>query len=223
MDQPDELFNEHRTRLLHMRGIKDWLTNAEPARYRSFSKGDSSRYASLMDIPNPKPAQKGKVTQSGGIVIARYAPDGSGLPQYARFDEDLYFSKPPSNPKFLGQGKTHYAYRAGHRVKHIDVHPLAASRPWARGPVYFCLEGCLKADAVLGRRPSDVFHLGHYLELSRPPRASADFDSRECGVCRSRLGLLLKRTLRRPLQSDGPVSHRELQRSGWRCVTLAYR
>jgi hypothetical protein len=92
-------------------------------------------------------AWKGKVTASGGgVVVRRFDAAGQPVPPpYARLDRDVYF----------GKGQTlHYAYRPQYRTKHIDIHPLARTRrqpvPWpTNADVYLCLEGSLKADAVL--------------------------------------------------------------------------
>lgn len=143
------LFDQHRRNVLNRRAISNWLIDTEPLRYRSFCQGDWQSYARLMGLTDIKPGLKRKVSQSGGIVVARFDPSGRKLPPYARFDDALYFDKPPRNPKFPGQGKTRYTQRPGYGTKHIDIHPLAAPRLGTGEPVYFCLEGCLKADAVL--------------------------------------------------------------------------
>jgi hypothetical protein len=146
------LADEHRVAELAPRGISDEVIDAEPKRYRSFTRGDWKRFFDLMEFPKNLPLKKqsawrGKVTQTGGIVIKRWDFVGKALPPYARLDNEVY----------MGRGrKTHYAYRPGYRTMHVDVHPSAAERIEAGQPIYLCLEGCLKADAVLSQGAASI-------------------------------------------------------------------
>jgi hypothetical protein len=146
------LTEEHRVTQLIPRGISNEVIDSAPQRYRSFKRGEWQRFFELMRFPKTMPVSKqsgwkGKVTQTGGIVVKRWAFDGSTPPPYARFDSDVH----------MGPGrKTHYAYRPGYRRMHIDVHPLSVPKIAAGRPIYFCLEGCFKADAVLSQGAASV-------------------------------------------------------------------
>jgi Domain of unknown function (DUF3854) len=149
----DVLSTRHRRDVLNGRAISDEVINAQPDRYRSFERRDFDAFSRLMrfDLPRwrrPKVAAwKSKVSTSGGIVIKRFDARGSDdPPPYARFDEEVCF----------GRGKwLHYAYppretRRRIDTKVIDAHPLTRAPGFAdRDELYFCLEGSLKADAVL--------------------------------------------------------------------------
>lgn len=168
----DTLFSRHRKGILHARAISDKLIDAWPERYRSFEKGDWEECFRVMQFDTSNwnrhmiAAYKGMVTQSGGgIVITRRGvwtkyPDP---PPYARLECDV----------FTGKGtQTHYLHAPDEKrtkrsklyvpdaTKRIDMHPKQPGRRinhFAIDPsdrllpvdVYFCLEGSLKADAVL--------------------------------------------------------------------------
>jgi hypothetical protein len=167
----DTLFNRHRSGLLHPRGISDELIDAVPNRYLSFDGGDWETFFRLMRFdtarwtPEKVSAWKGKVTSSGGgIVVMRFNSSGAPIPPpYARLLNDVRFGDPRK-----GAQPIHYAYRPGYSIKHIDIHPAQgtvtnnvrsyAGREQDAGTtdVYFCLEGSLKADAVLSSGASTV-------------------------------------------------------------------
>ena len=150
-EQP-RLTDTHRAEVLAPRGISDEVIDVVPDRYQSFEQGDWQRFFGLMRFPRTMPlakkrAWRGKVTQTGGIVVKRWGLDGSMLPPYARFDHKVY----------MGRGrKTNYAYRPGYRTQHLDVHPLARPMIAAGRPIYFCLEGSFKADAVLSQGAASI-------------------------------------------------------------------
>jgi hypothetical protein len=167
----DVLFDRHRSEILHPRGISDELIDAVPNRYLSFEGGDWETFFRLMRFdtgrwtPEKVSAWKGKVTASGGgIVIARFNSDGAPVPPpYARLLNDVLFGDPAR-----GAHPIHYAYRPGYSIKHIDIHPHQGTitngsrshalreQDAATTDVYFCLEGSLKADAVLSSGASTV-------------------------------------------------------------------
>lgn len=92
-------------------------------------------------LKQKKPVWKGKVAQSGGVVIRRFGVDGAKPRPYARLDKPVHMG---------ARGRrTHYLYRPGDKRKHIDVHPLARERLASGEPLFLCLEGSLKADSVL--------------------------------------------------------------------------
>jgi hypothetical protein len=154
----DILLPRHRSEILHSRAISDDLIDAWPDRYRSFEAGDWETFFRLMRIYVSKwekkrvSAWKGKVTASGGgVVIKRFDRQGAPTPPpYARLVNDVLFGDPSK-----GAHPIHYAYRPSYSIKHIDVHPRQPEHPAGRYDllepvdVYFCLEGSLKADAVL--------------------------------------------------------------------------
>jgi hypothetical protein len=135
----------HRANVLHVRGIADWVIDSVTSRYESFEKGEGDKFLHLMGMgyarKTSKPPWKGKVAQSGGIVIERFGvANHVSPPPYARLDSKVAMGR---------RSTTRYIYRPGYPEKHIDVHPLASERLRAGEPLYFCLEGSLKADAVL--------------------------------------------------------------------------
>lgn len=154
----DALLPRHRSEILRTRAISDDVIDAVPDRYLSFEAGDWEKFFRLMRFDTrrwPKTkvsAWKGKVTASGGgVVIKRFDVKGAAVPPpYARLEHDVLFGDPKK-----GARPIHYAYRPDYSPKHLDVHP--AQPEYAAGPhdlleaqdVYFCLEGSLKADAVL--------------------------------------------------------------------------
>ena len=140
------LLDEHRETVLHARSISDQVIEGAAIRYESFERGDAERFLHLMNlgsIPRTKKATwKGKVSQTGGVAINRFGlPQRRNPPPYARLDTPVHMRR--------GGSPTHYVYRPGYTTKHIDVHPLALPLLEGSGPIYFCLEGSLKGDAVL--------------------------------------------------------------------------
>lgn len=138
----ERLLARHRKGVLHKRGISDHVIDGAPMRYTSFKRSEWDAFLYFMEwgwsMPKAKrPVWKGKVSQSGGVVIRRFAGDGTKRPPYARFDAKVAMGVNQS---------TNYIYPPG---KHIDIHPLAAARFADADELYFCLEGSLKADAVL--------------------------------------------------------------------------
>lgn len=127
-----------------------------PEVYRYKTDG-VERYASVGDLEellerhsHPNPQFHGRLLQqSPGLVINRWDLDGNRLPSYLRFDRKIVTDA--RKPGHL----TRYVYAAKHErmpAKVIDVHPLA--RPYVSSEpaeIYLCLEGCLKADALLSQ------------------------------------------------------------------------
>lgn len=136
------LRDAHREGVLHARGISDEIIDAEPMRYRSFEQRDHESFAEFMGFgPKELAKYRGKVTQTGGIVVQRFALNGRKPPApYARLDRDV---------PMKGGRKTHYLYWPNDSQKRVDVHPLATLELQSGKPIYLCLEGSLKADAVL--------------------------------------------------------------------------
>jgi hypothetical protein len=159
----DTLFPRHRSEILHPRAISDALIDARRDRYLSFEGGDWETFSRLMRFDLPKwpktkiTSWKGKVTSSGGgVVIKRFDRAGApSPPPYARLEKDVLFGDPKKGAK-----RIHYAYpptflNPQTDTKRIDMHPVQPEYKAGqydlteRVDVYFCLEGSLKADAVL--------------------------------------------------------------------------
>ena len=177
---------DRRAEVLHRRAISDpvidHVTDDVP-RYVEFEEGDWETFLSLHSHPETR--YRRLVNQSGGLVVNRWDIDGSRLPSYIRFDipviSDHRRRGPDGSPR-----TTNYVYPSrlamgNDCAKRIDVHPLA--RPLLTSsptpPIYLCLEGCLKADALLSSGQAAVSvpsvtmwkvsegHLASYLELFR--------------------------------------------------------
>jgi hypothetical protein len=102
-----------------------------------------------LDRPAPRHAHWSRLaTESDGYVIRRFDLAGNDLPSYVRFDT-------PVQPDLRERKRTKYVYPAASRVtssKVLDVHPLVADRLRRNTthPIFLCLEGCFKADALAG-------------------------------------------------------------------------
>jgi hypothetical protein len=136
--------------VLRSRAISDKLVNFNGiSRYMEFDRGDWAAFSAAHT--HPEPWHKGLVSRSGGYVINRWGLGGNRLQPYIRFDDKVWvFTK-------SGRKLTRYVYPGktalgGSSAKQIDVHPLARGHVASGGePIYFCLEGCLKADALLSK------------------------------------------------------------------------
>jgi len=166
------LLDRHRSGILHVRAISDEVIESWPERYQSFEAGDWETCFRLMQFDTSKwnrhtiASYKGMVTQSGGgIVITRRGlwTQTPWPPPYARLERDVSTNK--------GK-KTHYLHAPDEKrskrsklyvpdaTKRLDWHPkqpgrrinhftLDQSDRLMPVDVYMCLEGSLKADAVL--------------------------------------------------------------------------
>jgi hypothetical protein len=125
----------------------------------SFGKGAVSTVESYWGQHRSLPRDwKSGIVQSDGLLIVRYpfkqydwdwAPElGAFFHYYGPLDPYIRWAADP--PPYLGDAKRK-RYRNPPSAKGIDVHPDAKRLILKRNPtaaVFFCLEGCLKADAV---------------------------------------------------------------------------
>jgi hypothetical protein len=133
-------------------------------RYCRFEHGDWQTFKTAGHTHHNRHMKREFVDACGGFVIHRWGPDGVRLPSYVRPDKSVCPSHGRKDPiqrgrkefcglcgkaltKYTQTGKT----TTGRSGKLFDVHPRLAERLHRGGePVYVCLEGCLKADAVAG-------------------------------------------------------------------------
>jgi hypothetical protein len=114
-------------------------------RYVAFQQGDWAGFTRLHSHPEPTYHRR-VVAQSGGLIVNRWDIDGPLVP-YVRPDAAVQLdSRSPKRTKYI-QPK-----RYPDQAKRIDVHPLVRERliQGTDDPIYFCLEGCFKADAIAG-------------------------------------------------------------------------
>ncbi len=177
---------DRRADVLHRRAISDevidHVVDGVP-RYAEFERGDSETF--VQSHSHPERWHRRLVSQSGGLIVNRWGIDSHMLPSYIRFDDPVI----TDYRMYRRDGSlrtSRYIYRSAGEMcddgpKRIDVHPRArsvlASSPTPH--IYFCLEGSLKADALLssGRAAVSVpsvtlwevpeEHLRPYLDLLR--------------------------------------------------------
>ncbi len=154
------LFLSHRQQVLHSRGISDEVIDGAwyRPRYVSFAKGDFatvSRWTPVNELEDKqRQALKGMVSQSSGIIILR-----RGMSDYDTFFQNGILEKirlkdpEPQirfdTPVWCGPKET-ITYRSWPTSsKRFDIHPAARELIQRRKELWFCLEGSLKADAVL--------------------------------------------------------------------------
>jgi predicted nucleic acid-binding Zn ribbon protein len=154
------VFNHHWQDILYPRGISDAVIDCAAGRYISFAKGDVLKVQRYWTEPSSIPSDwKSGIAQSDGLLIIRHpfkryerdSAPGIGLfcHDYGPLQPYIRWAKDP--PPYLGDpGRK--SYRNPPKAKGIDVHPDAKRLIQKRKPtpaVFLCLEGCLKADAVL--------------------------------------------------------------------------
>lgn len=130
-------------------------------RYERFERGDWAAFSAGHSHPE-RWHKAAIVNQTGGFVINRWDIAGEPLHPYIRPDHavEIWGHKGPSK----------YLFPAGARypgeTKRIDVHPLVKDRLLANTDerIYFCIEGCFKADAVAatGRLSISVPSITHW-------------------------------------------------------------
>lgn len=116
-------------------------------RYVEFEQGDWETFERLHSHPEPT-FHKKVVRQTGGYIINRWDVTGQRLLPYVRPDRAVKLDARKKPTKYIQPSKKQYPGQA----KRLDVHPwiLDRLRENREEPIYFCLEGCLKADAVAG-------------------------------------------------------------------------
>jgi hypothetical protein len=142
-------------------------------RYVPFDQGDWTTFAEEHSNPEAR-WHKRLVAQSSGLVVNRWDVQGARIESYIRFDSPVRFRTcvRPSHPTKACRDRgcrwewtrRKYIYPSKNALgdtsaKRIDIHPLVrkellrsldVEKPHAKRPIYFCLEGCFKADAVAG-------------------------------------------------------------------------
>jgi hypothetical protein len=133
-------------------------------RYVRFKRGDWEAFKAARHTHHHGWMKRAFVDACGGFVIHRSDPNGARLPSYIRPDKAICTWHGRKSVQRRGskaicgicggdlskytQASKRTTARSG---KLIDVHPLLGERLQAGDePIYFCLEGCLKADAVAG-------------------------------------------------------------------------
>ena len=88
------------------------------------------------------------MSKTGGLIVNRWDVTGERLPSYVRPYEPVTLGPRGKPSKYLFPSRA----LASGQGKRLDVHPVVRERLLTNkdDPVYFCLEGCLKADAVAG-------------------------------------------------------------------------
>jgi hypothetical protein len=115
-------------------------------RYEEFDQGDWETFHALHSHPEPK-FHKRVVGQSGGLIVNRWEITGARLVPYLRPDKAVTLDARRKPTKYIQPSKDYPG-----QAKRLDVHPLIRDRLLENRdqPIFFCLEGCLKADAVAG-------------------------------------------------------------------------
>jgi hypothetical protein len=133
-------------------------------RYVRFKRGDWEAFKAARHTHHHGWMKRAFVDACGGFVIHRSDPNGARLPSYIRPDKAICTWHGRKSVQRRGskaicgicggdlskytQASKRTTARSG---KLIDVHPLLGERLQAGDePIYFCLEGCVKADAVAG-------------------------------------------------------------------------
>lgn len=143
-------------------------------RYVPFARGDWTTFAGGHSNPEPQ-WHKRLVTQTGGLIVNRWDISGTQIESYIRFDAPVRYrgcvrQAHPTKTCIergcrWGWKDTKYIYPSKNELgdtsaKRIDVHPLVREEllrlsdddgmMHGENPIYFCLEGCFKADALAG-------------------------------------------------------------------------
>jgi hypothetical protein len=161
----NEVAGGHVHSLLQARAIKqEFISGPWGNRYVRFEHGDWEAFKAAGHTHCHSWMKRAFVDACGGFVIHRMDPTGARLPSYIRPDEaictrhgrqSVVMERTKPTCGICGAKLSKYV-QASKRVtgrpgKLIDVHPLLVERLHiANEPIYFCLEGCLKADAVAG-------------------------------------------------------------------------
>ncbi len=133
-------------------------------RYARFEQGDWDAFKAARHTHHHGWMKRAFVDACGGFVIHRADPSGAALPSYIRPDhpictrhgrEAVGITRSKQVCLICDKELSKYTQASKHATgrsgKLIDVHPLLRER-LIRGnePIFLCLEGCLKADALAG-------------------------------------------------------------------------
>jgi hypothetical protein len=113
-------------------------------RYAEFDQGDWATFEALHSHPEPS-LHKRVVGQTGGLIVNRWDITGRRLVPYLRPDNAVKLDARKKPTKYIQPSKANPG-----QAKRLDVHPLVRDRLLENReePIFLCLEGCLKADAV---------------------------------------------------------------------------
>jgi hypothetical protein len=117
-------------------------------RYVRFEQGDWQAFKDADHTHLAGWMKRRIVEKAGGYVIHRWDLKGGRLPSYVRPDVPVSTSDYKKPTKYIQASKR----ATGQSAKLLDVHPLVRDQLVKNvdEPIYFCIEGCLKADAVAG-------------------------------------------------------------------------
>jgi hypothetical protein len=114
-------------------------------RYLEFEQGDWDTFRTLHS--HPEPFHRRIVSQSGGYIVNRWDITGARIVPYIRPDKPVILDPRKDPTKYLQPSLNHPG-----QARRLEVHPSIRERLLKNReePIYLCLEGCLKADAVVG-------------------------------------------------------------------------
>lgn len=125
--------------------LPSFVSNDWGERYVEFEQGDWEAFQALHS--HPEGFHRRIVRQTGGYIVNRWDVTGDRLVPYLRPDKAVRLDPRKKPTKYIQPSR---AYPG--QAKRLDVHPLVRERLLTntQEPIYLCLEGCLKADAVAG-------------------------------------------------------------------------
>jgi hypothetical protein len=125
---------------------KKFIAGPWGIRYAPYDQGDWTGFTKAHT--HPEPWHREVVRQSSGLVVNRWDITGKRLVPYVRPDTAVNVRGHRKASKYIQPSKKRFPGQA----RRLDVHPLVrnALRANREQPIYLCLEGCLKADAVAG-------------------------------------------------------------------------
>jgi hypothetical protein len=158
--QPSDIHPILATRAVH----PEFVSGVWGTRYARYEQDDWEAFKAAGHTHHHGWMRRAFVEACGGFVIHRADAVGNPLPSYIRPDyaictrhgrQDVGISGSKQVCKLCGKELSKYTQASGRATgrsgKLIDVHPVLRNRLLAgHEPIFLCLEGCLKADAVAG-------------------------------------------------------------------------
>jgi hypothetical protein len=132
---------------LHDRAIRpEFISGSWGARYVRFEQGCWDAFADMHS--HPEPFHRKVVQQTSGFIINRWNHAGQPIAPYVRPDRPVTLDPRKRPGKYLLPSTAKHPGQA----KLIDTHPKVIARllEGTDEPIYLCLEGSLKADAIAG-------------------------------------------------------------------------
>ena len=133
---------------LRKRAIQQRLvTGRWGERYVPFDMGDWQTFKAGHSEAEPW-HKSSIVSKTGGLIVNRWDARGHRLQSYVRPNNAVWIYGRNKPSKYIYPSRTRFPGAAAQ----LDVHPLVRDRLAGSGdePIYLCIEGCLKADAVAG-------------------------------------------------------------------------